>query len=155
MATQKSVRAAQLAVAPLQQIEQGERAGRVHVLYDEFQPVAAIVPNATVIEFQPLPAGARVIDVQLSFPDQGTTGTCKLGWKASADAVEAADDDGFLAAASLKAAADTFSMQDEANVPGHGKKFASEVVPAITMTEATDASSLTVPWRLVIEYVLD
>ncbi len=155
MGTQLSSNATLLAVSPPKRVEQGEYSGRVHVLYDEFQPVATVVANAEVIKFQPLPAGARVIDVQMSFSDQGTTGTAKLGWLASADAVEAADDDGFLATIDMKAAANTVCLQDEAAIPGYGKKFASSVQPALTMTEATDASSTTVPWKLVIEYVLD
>lgn len=154
MATVYSKNATKIASVPMSRADQGEVAGRVHVMYDEYQPAAAAVALATVVEFQQLPAGARVLDVIVSFPDQGTTGTFKMGYKANG--VEAADDDAFFATGtSFKAADDTFSMQDGANMPGFGIKFSALTTPTITLTEATDASSTTVPWKVMIEYVLD
>lgn len=145
---------------PPQRVEQGDLRGRMHYLYDEYQG-SVDLGASDVVNFAPLPAGARVLSVELSFPDEGTTGTAKLGWAASAQldssgvAVVAADDDGFLASVDLKTAADTVNMGDQANVPGFGKKFAAVVVPQLTMTEATNSINTTSPIKLCIGFILD
>lgn len=137
---------------PAQLAEQGEVSGRLHVMYDEYDP-ATVVANASVIEFGPaLPAGARVLNAFISFPDQGTTGTATLGWAATAD--EVADDNGYMASISLKAAADSFSMiATDADVPGVGKKFTAAAQTILTLTEAIDAGTGTI--KVWIEYIID
>lgn len=132
--------------------EQGEGGGRLHIMYDEYDP-ATVVANADVIEFgAPLPAGARVIDAGISFPDQGTTGTAILGWAATAD--EVADPNGYMASVSLKAAADSFTMMaTDANVPGVGKKFTAEAQTIMTLTEAIDAGTGSI--KVWVSYVID
>jgi hypothetical protein len=151
MATQNSKYKAQIALSPQKRIEQGDQRGRVHVMYDEFQPSAAVVANGDIIKFQPLPAGARVVDVGLAFPDQGTTGSLKLGWEDNG--IDGANDAGFMAAVNLNAAAATVGV--DANAAGFGKKFSAETSIIATMTAATDASSTTVPLKLKISFVLD
>ncbi len=137
---------------PAQLAEQGEVGGRLHVMYDEYDP-ATVVANASVIEFgAPLPAGARVLNSFISFPDQGTTGTAILGWAATAD--EASDTDGYQASISLKAAADSFSsIATDANVPGIGKKFTAEAQTILTLTEAIDAGTGSI--KVWVHYIID
>ncbi len=137
---------------PAKLAEQGEVGGRVHVMYDEYDP-STVVANASVIEFgAPLPAGARVLNAFISFPDQGTTGTGTLGWAATLD--EVADPDGYMASISFKAASDSFStIATDANVPGVGKKFTAPAQTILTLTEAIDAGTGTI--KVWLEYIID
>lgn len=152
MATLYGKNKTKLRASPAQLIEQGEVGGRVHVMYDEYDPATVVALN-DVIEFgAPLPPGARVLNAFISFPDQGTTGTATLGWAATSD--EVADTDGYMASISLKAAADSFSMiATDANVPGVGKKFTAPAQTILTITEAIDAGTGTI--KVWLEYIID
>lgn len=152
MATFYGVNRTKNRAVPQQLAEQGEVNGRVHVMYDEYSP-ATVVANASVIEFgAPLPPGARVLNAFISFPDQGTTGTGILGWAATTD--EVADPNGYMAAISFKAAADSFSMiATDADVPGVGKKFTAPAQTILTLDEAIDAGTGTI--KVWLEYIID
>jgi hypothetical protein len=127
---------------PSEKIDPGEQFGRVRVAFDsiDLSSQAAITTSDTV-SLMKIPAGARVLEVVLASADVGTTGDANLGWAASADAVEAADADGFLVAVDINAAADVHKMTDQANVPGQFKKFASEVTETMTPSENFTATS--------------
>ncbi len=138
----------------------GEANGRVRIAYDEWAvPAAVIAINSTVDLFE-LPKGARVLNAFVSAPDQGTTGTGKLGWLASPDldsagvTLEAADDDALVVSIDFKANAATTQgarTTDRAACMGH--KMLGKVRAQLTITEAFDAGTGTIcAWAF---YVLD
>jgi hypothetical protein len=83
-----------------------------------------------------IPAGARLIDCEVSMEAAGATGIFNLGWAASADGVEDADADGIIAAADPGAAALNRQKMPSTS-PGYLKKFASEVEVQADWTEAS------------------
>ncbi len=133
--------------------DHGEIGGRKRAIYAEYV-FTALLATADSLRMCKIPKGARVLDVSLKADDLGTTGVVDVGWEASDDAVEAADQDGFLAAIDVNAAALTSNMS--AKVPfsaGYLKKFSSEVWLTIKATTATTATSGTV--QVIVEYVID
>ena len=137
---------------PSDKIPAGEQVGEKHFAYDEYSLVGVVLGAADVIKMMKLPAGARVSEVVLAFPDLGTTGTCTVGWEASASGAIAADADGFLTTVDLNTAADVVAMSSQANNPGQYKKFDEEVQISIAMSAATTAVAGTI--KLEVEYVL-
>lgn len=137
---------------PSVKIAAGDQYGDFHVAYDEYSLVGVVLANADVINMMKIPAGCRVHNVVLSFPDMGTTGTCTVGWAASADGVESANSNGFLTTVDMNTAANTVHMLDEANIAGMFKSFASEVQVQITMTAASTATSGTI--KLAVYYTV-
>lgn len=129
---------------PASLIHQGDVNGKIRVAYDEYDlaTLGVVLGASDVILMQEIPAGARVLDVIFATDDLGTTGTCNVGWAASADAVEAANASGFLTSVDLNTAADVFSMQQkEANVAGQFKRFSSKVQVKVSMSAASTATS--------------
>jgi len=132
----------------------GEVNGRLRIAYDEWAvPAAVIAINSTVDLFE-IPKDARVLECVMTYPDQGTTGTGKLGWLASDDAVEAADDNGLLLSIDFKTAADSVSAVNASTPPaGLGKKFAAKVRAQLLIDEAFDAGTGTI--KCWVMYILD
>ena len=103
-----------------------------------------------------IPAGARVIDaiIKVADLDSNTDGTLDVGWAASSDAVEAADADGFFNELNVQSARSESISGGNSSVPGHMKKFSSEVevqiVPGAGVADATSGDI-----ELVILYVID
>jgi len=124
---------------PPDKVDAGVQHGRVRVSYDTYTAAGAL-SNGDVIRMGYLPKGARVVGYWLKSNDLGTTGTCKVGYEASADAAEAADDDAFFASVDLNAAAITLDQGDQENMPGLGKEFSGECQISITLTAATTAA---------------
>lgn len=144
-----------LDTVPSEKANNGEIGGRVRVIYDQFA-LSADLASTDVIEMGGLiPAGARVLDVVLAATDlDASGGTLDVGWKVSADGVEVADPDGFIANADVATAADVFKMSDNlAFGAGQFKKFSSAVQPIVTVDGDTDATSGTI--ALAIYYILD
>ncbi len=154
MANRYGTNATNITNVPADKAGTGEIGGRVRWIYDELN-YTALLANADVIYLGGLiPKGARVLDAILMFSDAGTTGSCNVGWLASADGVEVADADGFMAAVNMNTAADTIKASDNlANAPGIFKKFAAPVQPVVTMTAAGDAATGSV--KLAICYIID
>lgn len=140
---------------PSSKIPEGEQAGRLRVAYDTYELVADVA-SGDVLYLSKIPKGARVIQVLVGTDDlDGSGGTLDIGWAASADGVEAADPDGFLANIDVATAADNFDMLSNKAGPIDGvfKKFASEVQLTVTFDGDTDATSGTI--SVVVQYVLD
>jgi hypothetical protein len=127
----------------------GNLGGRVRQLYFSFTGVA-VIATTDFIKLCKLPAGARVIDYKIAFPDMGTTGVFKLGNAASSDAVEAADDDAFGSGITVTSA--VLHVPAIAHA-GLLKKFSSEVDIQLVATTATDAGNVTVNGYFA--YVMD
>ena len=138
---------------PSVKIPPGYVSGEMKCLYFSFALPGAVVALNDIIKLGRLPKGALVLDAVLSFPDLGTTGVLDFGWAASADGVEAADADGFMASVDVKTAAATVNMDDVsgAAVPGLLKEFAAEVDVQLVATEATTATTGTI--KGYIKYV--
>ncbi len=130
----------------------GEERGRVRVAYDEWAVPGAVIAISSTVDLFEIPKGARVLNAFCAAPDQGTTGTGKLGWLASDDAVEAADDDGLIAAIDFKAnAACTQGAVLGSLAAGLGKKFTAKVRAQLTITEAFDVGTGTIKcWALFV-----
>jgi hypothetical protein len=85
-----------------------------------------------------LPKGARLIDFDSTAPVDAASGMYKIGWDASADAVEAADDDGISVAADQDfGAAALVRNRMKATIAGWLKKFEAEVELVATVTEVS------------------
>jgi hypothetical protein len=150
---------------PSSKIQSGDFNGKVQFLFFSY-PIPAVVPtNADIIKLAKLPKGARVLDAVLVLPDLGDTTALELGWAASAEldsagvAVEAADDNGFMATVDGDVAADTFSMLiiasgASANLPGLLKKFSAEVDIQILVTDAWTSTTTTDSIKGYIQYVI-
>lgn len=155
MATLDGVNYAKINSEPSLKVPHGELVGGVKILYDKHVFVASVNAISDVIKIGGLlPKGARVTDVTVKCPSLGTTGILTFGYAASADAVEAADADGFLVAASIDAGGQAVLGKPTAASAAIGKQFAASVQPQLVFTEASDvAIGKTVEaW---IEYVLD
>ena len=137
---------------PSVKIPPGDVSGEKKVMYFDYT-ITAAPTNGDNIKVGKLPAGARVYDAALIFPDLGTAGVLHLGWAAGGS--EAADADGFLASVDANAAADAAFMsqavQAGGQLPGFLKEFASEVDVEIAIPTAWTVTSGTI--RGFIEYV--
>lgn len=138
----------------------GTLGGNVRLHYDKYTLTADLSANDIIVMNGLLPKGARVIDAFVKHADLDTTGgTIDFGWAASEElsggsAVEAADDDGWIANADVATAADTiYASINQANAPGIGKKFSAAVQPQIKIEGDTDATSGDI--ETFIYYVVD
>lgn len=140
---------------PSSKIPAGEVKGGVKVLYDSHTFAASVnAIGQTILIGSLLPKGARVVNAWVKSPSLGTTGILSFGWQASADAVEAADADGFLVATSIDAGGQAVLGTPTLASAGIGKQFAAAVQPYLIFTEASDvAIGLTI--QACIEYVMD
>src|ERR1044072_7859009 len=95
MATLKAEQRTKADANPAQLGEQGYKGAKVRVLSDKYS-LPADTASANIIKMGKPPKGARVFDFRLIFADlDASGGTLDIGWAASSDAAEAADDDGF------------------------------------------------------------
>jgi len=134
--------------------EQGQSKGHVLSAYDTYELLADVVGGTDTLRMSKLPAGARVIDVRLFFDDlDAAGGTLDIGWEAGADAVEAADADGFLANVDVTSQGTVSMFEDQPSVAGFQKVFSEEVQVTVTFDADTDATSGTI--SLDILYVID
>lgn len=127
----------------------GEFGGRVRVLYDEKTLTEELEVN-DIIKVGRLPKGARVLGATVKSPSLGTTGIVDLGYAASADAVEAADADGFV----LQADAGGQAVQAVGAGAAIGKRFEAEVDVQLVVTEVSTAGS-TKTIQSWVYYVID
>ncbi len=152
MARQYGVNAAyrQLAVPKLAQ--QGQAGGGVKSLYDQFTITAAMTDE--FIEMGELPAGARVVNVVVIFPDMdGSGGTIDVGWEVSANAAEAVDLDGFAANVDVTSAGVYSMLISGTTLAGMQKVFAAPVKVGITVDGDCDATTGTI--HMEVFYVID
>lgn len=124
---------------PSEKIEAVYNRGKVRFLYDEITFSGEVALNDVIKMFE-IPENALVKNVRVISPDLGTTGAFKIGWAASEDAAEAADDDGFFTAASLDFVGGAEDQEIANSVAGFLKKFASKVRVQLECTQATDAA---------------
>ena len=112
----------------------GKEAGGIKkVILDKYVLSAVFAAN-DLIYIGKLPKGAKVLDVRVVAPDMGGTGTMDIGWLASADAVEVADDNGFGSAVDISGQAISYKMSSViGGMPGSYKEFASEVEVTLKM----------------------
>jgi hypothetical protein len=124
----------------------GEMNGKVHVAYDSFTVDTAVHGQyevGDVIKAMKIPFKAKVLDVIVSGPSQGTTGIFECGWDTLPSGV-AGDSDGFIDAIDLGGQAATKSIHGELNAPGMFKDFAEEAQVILTCTEASDTATGTI-----------
>tara|TARA_R100000664_G_scaffold24607_1_gene34445 strand:- start:34 stop:504 length:471 start_codon:yes stop_codon:yes gene_type:complete len=140
---------------PAEKIPAGEQAGRLRVAYDKISLSETIVGD--VLHMMKIPKGARVLDVIVKFVDLDTGNTdarMDIGWAASSDAVESADDNGFFDALDISAAGCKGMVANAAHVPGHMKKFTAECeVQIIPGGGTSDVASGDI--ELMLIYVMD
>jgi hypothetical protein len=131
-------------------IPSGEHKGKERILFDEYTFLAEAANNDTLDIGGKLPAGARVVGAVVNSPDLGGTGTLNLGF--SANGVDAADDDAFIAGAD--ASGQAVLAQPGAGVAGIGKQFAADTQVQLKFVGAT-ASATGKKIQSWIRYVLD
>ncbi len=147
MATLNGLNYAKKVAVPGVKIAANEQYGRVRVLYDEYTLTGDLSAN-DVINMMTIPAGAKVLNCLMETTDlDASGGTLDLGWVISSDAVEAADDDGFIAAADVTSAG---RFQPAAARPGNFKTFASPVQVQVKVNGDTDATSGTIKVAIYI-----
>lgn len=129
--------------------------GRVRILYDEIDLSAVLAVNDE-IHLGRLEKGWRVLEAVLAFPDLGGTGVGVLGYKyynPTGDASLVDDDNAFLDAVDLNAAADTVKMSDQANMVGFMKEMEASATVVFKATTATTATSGKI--KVAITYIND
>lgn len=137
---------------PQDMIAANAQHGSVRMCYDIYT-LTADLAAADIIVMGQIPAGARVVGYWMKFSDLDVTGgTLNLGYGASADAVESASAAAFLSAVDVTSAG-TKSQNDQANMAGLGKLFASPVNVQVATVGDTDATSGTI--EVCIYYVVD
>jgi hypothetical protein len=155
MATLEGINYAKVSAEPSQKVLKGEVSGRVKVLYDEHTFAGNVNAIADIVKIGSLlPKGARVLGAKVKCPSLGTTGILSFGYAVSADAVEAADADGFIVVAQIDAGGQAVLGVDTAASAAVGKQFAADVQPQLVFTEASDAAAGK-KIQCWIEYVLD
>jgi len=136
---------------PAQKIAVTDQHGRMRVAHDEISLTALLALNDEVI-FMELPAGAKLYEAEISTDDLGTTGVLDVGWEASSEGGEAADQDGIFAALDVNSAA--VARQKMANsVAGFQKTFTEKVRIKAVATTATTAASGDI--KLTLYYTVD
>lgn len=152
MATNYGVGHTKLVASPREYLTPDNLHGRMRIAYDKFTLTADLALN-DVIKMGKLPKGARVVGYWLKSDDlSAASGTLDLGYAASSDGVEAADDNAFLAAVDVTSAT-TKGHTDQANMVGLGKKFSAEVDIEVKVHADTDATSGSI--ETCIMYVVD
>lgn len=140
---------------PSEKVKGKDLGGELKRMYFDYT-ITAAPTNGDVIKLGKLPAGARVHNACLQFPDLGTAGILNLGWAAGAEGLEAADADGLLVAVDVNAAADAVSMQIQMEAgganAGYLKEFSEEVDVQIDVATAWTVSAGTI--KGFIEYTV-
>jgi hypothetical protein len=143
--------------SPQTKIHQGERGGRVKVMYESFTFDADGAASETVYLGR-LPKGAKVLSARVFGPDLGGTGTSELGNSASVDgsATDAADVDAFIDA--IDHSGQAFDVSDSASSqrgPAIGLvRFSTEVNVIWTLTGATSGATSKIVY-MILTYVVD
>lgn len=133
---------------PVKPYEQGELAGRVRMLYDEYDLSAVLALNDT-IDIGYLPKGARIVGAWIAIPASlGTGGILDLGW--AANGVESADADGLIDGADAGGQAVFKAMSSE---PGALVKFSAETLIQLKCDEASSLSAGKI--KAAVLYVMD
>jgi len=136
---------------PSEKIRTQDQHGRMRVAHDEITFAAELTTSDT-LTMMTLPAGAKIYEVDISSDDLGSTGVLDVGWAASSEGGEVADDNGLYAALDVTSAV---VRQKIANsLPGYLKRFTEEVAIKIVPSTSTDvATGQTL--KLTIWYVVD
>lgn len=123
--------------------------GKLRYISDAYTvPTADEIGTSAVINFFKIPKNARVIEMFLTAPVDGSaTGQLDIGWLASVEedadgtALELADADGFYTASQADFGAGALArLAMAASRPGFRKKFAAEVQVQADCAEATTDS---------------
>lgn len=122
---------------PSVKIDVSEHRGRLRRLYDEYVLDAAdeFALNA-IVRMSKIPANSRLIDARIICPDSGTTGVIDVGWAASAEGGEDADDNGIFSG--LDPASAAIDSKMSGTIAGYNKKFSEEVEAQLLWTTASD-----------------
>jgi hypothetical protein len=127
---------------PSVKIPPGDVSGDVKLMYFDFT-ITAAPTNGDIIKVGKLPAGAKILDALLQFPDLGTAGILDFGWAVGAGALEAADDNSLLVSVDVNTAADSVSMKEQMAAGGSNAAFLHE------MLEEVDAQiKVTTAWTV-------
>lgn len=137
---------------PSEKIRTQDQHGRMRIAHDELTFTDELT-TSDVLTLMKLPAGAKIYEVEINTDDLGTTGILDVGWAASAEGGEVADDNGLYAALDVKAAANA-RLKIVNSVAGFQKRFTEEVEIQVVPSENTDvATGQTL--SLTIWYVVD
>lgn len=136
---------------PSSQLNAGEFSGKIRVLQDSYVCTQDVYAIGDLINMgAKLPKGAKVIEACLISPSLGTTGIMKLGF--TANGIDAADDDAFIASADAGGQAVKGLMP--AGAAALGKKFEAETKIQIKFSEASDAANEK-EIKIWIQYILE
>ena len=121
--------------------------GKIRYISDQYT-LSGELPLDDRINLFKIPKGARVIEMMITAPSDGTTGQYDVGWLASEEqdedgvALEAADPDGFYVGSVADTGGGALArLAVAATRPGYRKKFAAEVQVQLDVIEATTAST--------------
>lgn len=143
--------------SPADLAEEDQSLGRVKCIFDSYTLTAALSQNDTIELGCLIPAGARVLRamVHCSASMDASGGTIQLGWKASADAVESADADGFIPSVAFAGGVLTVysGSADTSAAPGILKLFSSAVQPVLLVDHSGGLDSTSGTISMCIEYI--
>ena len=154
MANLDGVNYAQINTAvPATKITPGEADGRKRIIFESYDVADAVLAGSDVLRMgAEIPAGARVLACNVYFTASlAATSDINFGWAASADAGEAADDNGLLDAVDASSAGTDATAVGDA---GHLKVFTESVQIEATVVTATTPTATGILY-LVLEYIRD
>lgn len=115
---------------PSTKIRKGDVSGDVKFMYFTYT-ITAAPTNGDVVKLGKLPAGARVVDALLQFPDLGTAGAVNLGWNGGTNSLETADADSLLVNVDVNTARDGASMKQQMEAGGANAGFLYELLDEV------------------------
>jgi hypothetical protein len=158
MAQSKAANYTNMAATPQKKVHQGEYGGKELVLVDTFVLAGDAADQDTVLMGR-LPAGAKVTAARLFGPDNGGSGTLKLGNTASNDGslTDAAVDNNFITAADSSGQA--YDVGDGASATMRGAaiglvRFSREVdvvLKFVGVTSGATGNKIT----MIVKYIVD
>lgn len=112
---------------PSKKIKGKDFNGSVRRLYFSFTVPSVAPANGDKVKLGKLPAGARIMNAGLQFPDLGAAGAVNLGWAASSSGAVVADADALLVNVDVATAADAVSMQIQMEASGANAGYLMEL----------------------------
>ena len=125
--------------------------GRIRRIYASIT-LGAEIATTDQVKFCKLPSNAVIKSCRFIAP-ACTSGTLNLGWAASDEGGEAADDNGLAAAMNVSSALDDV-MDIGAQLAGFNKRFSEEVDIELSASVITSGASGDV-YELELEYIID
>lgn len=160
MASFNGVNAAKIAASVPSLPIQGQQAGRVHVMYDEYTLLADLAASDVINMGAPIPEGARLVGCKLVTEALGGSCTLNVGWAAGTDpspagnTQEAAAATGFFSAVAVSSASAKEAFA-ESTLGSYFNKVLTSAVQIQVAENAVSSGATGKKIKLEVSYVID